>query len=57
MTSEERKRYRILLTMFQQDHDLEVGQVPPSVMTGTDELPLFRGLEGEQRWKEDYHKR
>jgi len=26
----------------------EVGQeVPPAVMTGTDELPLFRGLEGE----------
>jgi hypothetical protein len=35
----------------------EVGQVPPPVMTGTDELPLFRGLEGEQRWEEDYHKR
>ena len=35
----------------------EVGQAPPSVMTRTDELPLFRGHEGEQRWEEDYHKR
>jgi hypothetical protein len=34
----------------------EVGQVP-LVMTGMDELPLFRGREGEQRWQEDYHKR
>jgi hypothetical protein len=35
----------------------EVGQVPPPVMAGTAELPLFRGWEGEQRWEEDYHKR
>jgi len=35
----------------------EVGQTPPPVMTGTDELPLFRGWEGEQRWEEDCHKR
>jgi hypothetical protein len=35
----------------------EVGQGPPPVMTGTDELPLFRGLGGEGRWEEGYHKR
>jgi hypothetical protein len=35
----------------------EIGLVPPPAMTGMDELPLFRGRGGEQRWEEDYHKR
>jgi len=33
-----------------QPEEVEIGQqVPPAVMTGTEDLPLFRGLEGEQR--------